>query len=223
MRPETRYFAGSGWPVLAAALIQDRIADVLSQQTSCSVVLTGGRSAERLYKNWSELPAFLQLSGVNFYFGDERCVPPDHADSNYGLAMRTLFCRGVPIGCSVYRMEADDLDRAAAAQRYGETIPQQVDVMLLSVGEDGHIASLFPGTSELAELSKRVVPVNGPKRPNKRLTITPAVILQAQSIFVLATGASKADVLVRALQNPGDFVTLPARLVLDATWVLDTV
>ena len=67
-------------------------------------MLTGGGSAARLYKAWRDLPAFQQMTGVSFYFGDERCVPPDNSESNYGMAMQTLFSHGVPIECSVFRM-----------------------------------------------------------------------------------------------------------------------
>ena len=68
-------------------------------------------------------------------FGDERCVPPDHDESNYGMAMQTLFSHGVPIECSVFRMEADAIDIEAAEQRYADLLPDSIDVILLGVGE----------------------------------------------------------------------------------------
>jgi 6-phosphogluconolactonase len=222
MRPVIRQFDVEEWPVQAARLIQDSINSVLLERGQCSVMLTGGRSAERLYMAWAAHPVFQQLIGVQFYFGDERCVPPNHLESNYGMAMRTLFNQGVPVGCSVFRMEADDSDREAAALRYDEILPDKVDVLLLGVGEDGHIASLFPGDEALQEVSRRVMPVTGPKPPYERLTIASPVIVQAKSIFVLATGEAKAQILDKALQAVGDFVTLPARLVLNATWMLDS-
>lgn len=210
------------WPALAAGKIQKAILDVLNEQGQCSVMLTGGRSADRLYTAWSELPAFQSLTGVRFYFGDERCVPPSHPESNYGMVMRTLFRRGVPPGCTIFRMEADDPDQEAAARRYSEALPDMVDVMILSVGEDGHIASLFPGGAALRENHRRVVPATGSKPPCMRLTITPSGIVHAKSIFVLAIGAAKAAVLSKALLVPADFDSLPARLVLNATWLLDS-
>lgn len=215
-------FQASEWPVLAAGLVQDSINAILRKQGRCSVMLTGGRSAERFYSAWAELPTFRQMNRVRFYFGDERCVPTDHPESNYGMAIRVLFHRGVPAGCTIFRMEADDPNREAAARRYDKVLPGKVDVMLLGIGEDGHIASLFPGSPALHELSLRVVPVTGPKSPHERLTITPTVIAQAMSIFVLAAGTAKAEVLIKALQAAGDVNTLPARLVLKATWLMDT-
>ena len=125
-------------------MISDNINSFLDEQEECSVMLTGGRSAARLYKAWRDLPAFQQMIGVSFYFGDERCVPPDHAESNYGMAMQILFPNGVPTGCAVFRMEADATDQEAAALRYADLLPDLIDVLLLGVGEDGHIASSFP-------------------------------------------------------------------------------
>ena len=80
-------------------------------------MLTGGRSAARLYKAWRDLPAFQQMTGVNFYFGDERWVPPDLAESNYGMVMQPLFQHGVPTGCSAFRMGADTTYLEMATQR----------------------------------------------------------------------------------------------------------
>jgi 6-phosphogluconolactonase len=186
-------------------------------------MLTGGSSAEGVYKVWAKLPAFKKMSGVKFYFGDERCVPPEHPESNYGMAMRTLFGKGVPIGCSVLRMEAEEVDRESAALRYESLLPLKIDVLLLGVGEDGHIASLYPGSSNLQEKTRKVLPAKGDKPPVDRLTILPSVITQANAIFVLARGPVKAQVLVKVLSKIDDFDTIPARLALkNATWLLDS-
>lgn len=222
MRPEIRQFAVTEWSVQSAQLIQNSIHVILLERRQCSVMLTGGRSAEQLYTAWAAIPAFQQMTGVQFYFGDERCVPPGHPESNYGMAMQSLFNHGVPAGCSVFRMEADAPDCNEAAIRYESVLPDKVDVLLLGVGEDGHVASLFPGSVALHEVNRRVMHITGPKPPHERLTITPSVITQARSIFVLATGVSKAQILVEALQVIGDFDTMPARLALNATWLMDT-
>lgn len=222
MHPEIKQFEVAEWPAMTARLIHESVTTITRQQRQCSVMLTGGRSASSLYSAWSDLPAFMRMDRVKFYFGDERCVPPDHPESNYGLAMRTLFKRGVPTGCGVFRMEADNPDREAAANKYGDTMPMEFDVMLLGVGEDGHIASLFPGSAALHETNRYVVPITAPKPPRDRLTITPPVIRRTKSIFLLATGPVKAAVLSKALQAPADLDSFPVRLALNATWVLDT-
>jgi 6-phosphogluconolactonase len=206
------------WPDNAALIVQYRLNAVRLTGRRCSVMLTGGRSASQLYSSWSRLPEFSRTRGVDFYFGDERCVSPDDPDSNFGLAMRTLFAEGIPDGCAAYRMEAESADAAAAADRYGALLPSSIDILLLGVGEDGHIASLFPHSEALRETRRRVVPVVGPEPPVRRLTVTPPVIRHAQTVFVLAPGAKMA-LRAAARQESDDIEALPARLVLDATWL----
>ncbi len=222
MRPQIKLFDSTDWPLLAAELIQGAINAILTERRECNVMLTGGRSAKRLYTAWAQLPDFLQMSGVNFYFGDERCVPKDHPESNCKMAMQTLFYRGIPGGGKVFCMETSDPDHDVSAWRYDMALPDKIDVLLLGVGEDGHVASLFPYSPVLQEVIRRVMPVIGSKLPQERLTITPAVIADAGVVFVLATGAEKAQVFVRALRDPCDIISLPARLALNATWLLDS-
>lgn len=210
------------WGGLLSDALSVAISEVTHSKTLCSVMLTGGRSAEELYRAVAEAGVFRRFSGVKVFFGDERCVPPEHPDSNYGLAMRTLFRDGVPPSCEVIRMGAEDPDADAAAAAYEALLPGRIDVLLLSVGEDGHIASLFPGSSFLFETRRRVVHVVAPKPPLHRLTVTPVVITQAHKVFVMALGERKAAVYQRAKLSPEDIAELPARLVLNATWFLDT-
>ncbi len=208
------------WASFAADTIGQEIGSVISQKKVCHVMLTGGRTAERLYKYWADT-ATLPLEGLRFLFGDERCVPPDHTDSNYALVMNALFEKGMPPGCSITRMEAENPDREAAARAYEKLIPDKIDVLLLGMGEDGHIASLFPHSSALRSKQRSVVAITGPKPPHERLTITPRVIGRARSIFVLATGAEKGRMLACAVRSPKDFMSLPVGLTLGGTWILD--
>ena len=84
-----------------------------------------------------------------------------------------LFLKGIPKGCAVKKMEGYASDREAAARSYEQAFPEFIDVLLLSVGQDGHIASLFPGDLALLETTRSVVSIVGPKQPPERLTITP--------------------------------------------------
>lgn len=222
MPPEIKVSVGAAWPLFATNIVSNFVRMILREQGHCNVMLTGGRSAARLYKAWAELSVFHESSGVDFYFGDERCVEPDNVESNYGLAVRTLFCRGVPKGCNVFRMEADDADRESAARRYANLLPRYIDVLLLGVGDDGHVASLFPRSPALRERTRSVMPIFGPKAPHERLTITPPVISGAKRIFVLATGGVKARALAAALRDSDDIEDLPVRLALRGTWLVDT-
>jgi 6-phosphogluconolactonase len=203
--------------LIIKVLLQD-----LKSKGSCSIMLTGGKSAEFLYTSLSKLEEFSKLDRVTFYFGDERCVSPEDAESNYKLAMRTLFQSGIPTGCKVIRMSGEKIDCHKAAKEYADQLPECIDLLLLSVGEDGHIASLFPYDELLFESKQKVLPVYAPKKPFKRLTITPIVIKQASKIFVMAQGSKKAAVLLKARKiKQQDFFSLPARLVLNAIWFLD--
>lgn len=208
------------WPHSASKLILAEIRNQSLGGRRPAVMLTGGRSARALYASWAKSPAFLAISDVDYYLGDERCVPVDHEESNSGMVMRDLFGRGVPPGCRFFPM-ATDGDKESRARDYEKMLPERVDVLLLSVGEDGHVASLFPGGAALNEESRRVMPVTGPKAPHERLTITPPVIRAARSVFLLAQGKTKAELLGRVLAG-GAAASLPVALAMDATWLLDT-
>jgi 6-phosphogluconolactonase len=210
------------WARMSALRVHARIARVLAELGECSVALTGGRSAAALYSEWAKLPGFRTLNNVFFYFGDERCVAPDHPESNFGLAMRTLFADGVPDGCSAIRMEAESEDREAASICYAKKLPSEVDVLLLGVGADGHIASIFPGDPAARERGRRVLAVVGEQPPAiPRLTITSSVVAEAKYIFVLAPGKSKSAVLRKAVCAPDHVDAFPARLTLRGEWFID--
>ena len=101
-------------------------------------------------------------------------------------------------------------------------LPESIDVLFLSVGSDGHIASLYPQSNALNEKTKSVVPVVGPKPPPERLTITTSVIQPAKSTFLFAQGKEKGQIFAQALESRNNIASFPVRLVLEATWILDT-
>lgn len=196
------------------------VVGVKEKNGRCSIALTGGRSAQQLYLAASASSNFMMnMQDVDFYFGDERCVPPDHVDSNYRLVMSTLFSCGLPRGANIYRIKAEDANLERAADTYASQLPSVIDVLLLSVGLDGHIASLFPLSEAVEESRRRVVPVLGLTTPFSRLTITAPVIRSAKKIFVMALGPGKRAIYKKALRQPLNTVQLPARLVLDREWV----
>lgn len=157
------------------------------------------------------------------FFGDERCVPPDHPDSSYALVMRTLLDNGIPSGCSIKRMEAELPDQEIAAKVYENLLPDEIDVLLLGMGADGHIASLFPNSDALYSEQTSVLQASSPYPPHRRLTITPKVIARAKSVFILATGAEKGRILAKALKCPENFMSLPVCLTVNGTWVIDDI
>lgn len=206
---------------VAAQWIADRLRDELAVgKKRASLALAGGTTPKEVHEALAR--ESVPWEKVHVFFGDERCVPPDHPDSNYRMAKESLLDR-VPIPPeNVHRPRAETSDRDGAARAYEEELPDTLDVIVLGIGEDGHTASLFPGSDALAEGTRRYVPVVGPKPPPERLTMTPVVIGAANAVIVLAKGEGKAQAVARALEGDWDPTTTPAQLARNAYWVLDT-
>ena len=169
------------------------------------VALTGGSTPRAAYERAAGLRE--DWSGVDFWFTDERCVPPDHEHSNFGMANRALLSRAE--GATVHRMrgELGPEDGATAYENeLGEFGPEALDLILLGVGPDGHICSLFPGHDELGERERRVVGVETPGMAPlvARITLTLPVVNAAALIVFLVTGEDKADPMKRVLSGPPD-------------------
>ena len=200
--------------------ISNHIQHAVSTYGVCNLMLTGGRSAHVLYKEWAKSFHGLPKS-IRIYFSDERAVPADHPESNFHLATSTLFPFGMPEFLIVNRLAADAKNIDIATKNYDSILPDRIDILLLSMGEDGHIASMFPGSPALLETERKVMPIIGPKAPFQRLTITPLVIQAAKRVYVLAIGEEKRRKYEEALLEPEDISSIPARLVLDRTWIFD--
>jgi 6-phosphogluconolactonase len=148
-------------------------------------------------------------------------VPPDHPDSNYRMAQETLFAR-VPIPAErIHRPEAERLDREAAALAYEKLLPPALDLVVLGIGEDGHTASLFPGSPALEPSERLCVAVVGPKPPPERLSLTPRALSEARVLLMLASGAGKAEAVARALEGEWDPRKTPSQLARRGEWILD--
>ncbi len=208
--------AAADW--IAAAVEED-----VRYRGHCALALSGGATPRPVYERLARDPIAVRISwrDVEVYFGDERAVPPRDPASNYGMAAAALLGR-VPIpAVRVHRMEAERADRDAAAREYERILPEQLDILLLGMGADGHTASLFPGSAALEQRERRVVPVTGPWPPPDRLTITPPVIAAARRVAVLVAGADKAGVVALALQGPDRPRELPVQLARRGVWFLD--
>jgi 6-phosphogluconolactonase len=211
------------YPDAAAARIAAAIMDTIQRHGRCTIALTGGATPRPVYERLAASPLVERVAWdrVTIYFGDERCVPPDHEQSNYRMAHDALLAQ-VPIrSAAVHRMEGERSDRDAAARDYERLLPVALDVLLLGMGADGHTASLFPHSAALDERTRRVVAVHQPATPPPRLTITPPVIDAADTVIVLVTGADKAITLARALEGVYVPHELPIQLARRATWVID--
>jgi 6-phosphogluconolactonase len=207
-------------PELAAKEIVKSLTRALEERGKASLCLAGGTTPRAVYEALAA-EAELPWADISAYFGDERCVGPDHMDSNYRMAREALFERVSLAPSHIHRMRGEDPNREQAARDYDAVLPDAFDVLLLGIGEDGHTASLFPNSPALSETERRVLPVLGPKPPPERLTLTPPVLAAARSVFVLAAGAGKAAAVARALEGPLDVGACPAQLVREAVWLTD--
>jgi len=206
----------------AAEWVVRRLRDVAARNR-VTFALAGGSTPRLLYQALAtEMAHRVPWERIEFYFGDERCVPPGDAESNYRMAEEALFRGHLVDGGKVHRMAGDEADVDAAAAEYGIELPPALDLLLLGVGPDGHTCSLFPGQPALDEKVRRVVAVkDAPKPPPVRLTITPPVIAAARSVLVLCAGRDKAQAVQTALEGPLDVRACPAQLARHGTWILD--
>jgi 6-phosphogluconolactonase len=171
--------------------------------------------------------AAVDWTRVDVFWGDERAVPPEHVDSNYALARRGMLARVSP---RVHRMrgEADDLAAAAAdyerEMRAGLGESPRLDFVMMGMGPDGHVCSLFPGHEALGEATRWVVPIeDSPKPPPRRLTMTLPALALSELLVVGAFGRSKAEPVRQALRDPSSSlpVALAARGARRALFLLD--
>jgi 6-phosphogluconolactonase len=186
------------------------------------VAITGGSTPRVAYERAADLRD--DWSGVDFWFTDERCVPPDHEHSNFGMAERALLSHAE--GATVHRMrgELGHEDGATAYENeLGEFGPDALDLILLGVGPDAHICSLFPGDDALGERERLVVGVETPGMAPlvSRITLTLPVVNASRQIVFLVTGEDKAEAAARVFAGrpdpraPGSLVEGDAIALLD--------
>jgi 6-phosphogluconolactonase len=205
---------------LAAQKIREVVVESAKSRGRACIALAGGTTPRAVHEALAALPD-VPWAEVHVYFGDERNVVPDHPDSNYRMAKESLLSR-VPIPSDqVHRPAAEQSDREAAAREYAALLPEAFDLIILGIGEDGHTASLFPGSAALAEKTRLYVPVIGPKPPPERLSITPPVLERARALLMLAVGAGKAEAVKRALEGAWDPNATPSQLARRGTWFVD--
>lgn len=195
----------------AARVILD--AFVRARERQFAVALSGGRTAPRLYAELVAQSARrgAALGDAEFFFADERCVAADHPESNYRVARSSLFEPLGSSGAKVHRLEGELPPETGAARANADWEAFRVrrgrsaaglDCVVLGVGEDGHVASLFPGNMEQdLELSVAFHAVTGPKPPPRRLTMGYPLLWEARLVVILATGAGKETVLTEAIRG----------------------
>jgi 6-phosphogluconolactonase len=210
MRPRVEIYADQDRLIHAAAERSvERLEAALRDQATASFVLTGGHTPKPLYERLAQAPfrEHLNWQRIYFFWGDERCVPPQSPESNYGMAW-TAFLSKLPIPPgNILRIAGELGDPEQAARHYEEEIRKvfmdaplpSFDLLLLGMGEDGHTASLFPGT--VWDESKWVVANYVPRLKANRITMTPRLLNAAKAVLFLVSGKAKAEALTQVLQG----------------------
>lgn len=209
----------------------------LTARGKFSLALAGGNTPRRLYQLLAgPLRDEVVWSGVEFFWGDERPVPPDDPESNYRMARETLLDPLQIPEEHRHRMRAEAADKDAAAQHYQDEISRvlgavgsgdtpALDLVLLGLGPDAHTASLFPATPALIESRRWVVANPVRKLDAVRLTMSPMLLNRAAHVFFIVEGAEKAPALAEVLEGPIDTQRLPAQLIRPASvnlvWFVD--
>ncbi|MBI4082864.1 MAG: 6-phosphogluconolactonase [Candidatus Lambdaproteobacteria bacterium] len=202
----------------ALALLRAACAEAIAARGRALVSLAGGSTPKLVYRQWAQATD-QDWPRIHLLYGDERCVPPDHADSNHRMVQESLL-DGLPAPPQVHRMRGEDADPEVAAADYGRLVrdllgPEgRLDLALLGMGPDGHTASLFPGRPALAEAKHRCVATLAPDGRTRRLTLTIPVFKAARQVVFLVTGAEKAATLRDVLEGPLDSQRLPAQTLL---------
>ena len=217
----------------AAEVVTRTIGDVVRSAGRCSLVLAGGSTPRPLYALLaSRFREKIPWDRVHLFWGDERYVAHDHADSNYRMAKEALLDLVPCPARNIHPMRTDFADPDAAARDYESTLGEyfsgadpRFDVVLLGLGDDGHTASLFPGSPALEERERWVVAAAAPVEPRRRLTLTLPVLTRAMQTHLLVTGAGKARVVRRVLTGSADVHRHPAAALahgaMPVTWWLD--
>jgi 6-phosphogluconolactonase len=183
------------------------------------IVLSGGSTPRGVYAELAARTDPADLAWWTFWFGDERCVPPTHADSNFRMASEALFA---PAGIAperIHRLRGEDPVPEAAAADYDHEIRRAFggapgfDLVLLGLGRDGHVASLFPGSTALRERERLVVAHQVSALGTWRLTLTFPALNAARAVHVLVAGTDKAEALAAVLGDGARSAALPAARV----------
>jgi 6-phosphogluconolactonase len=195
----------------------------IHNQNVFHLVLSGGNTPKKVYEKLAEQLHMERdfWMKTHVYWGDERCVPPIDPQSNFRMANHALLFQIPILSENIHRIKAELSDHQSIIQQYETKFPKHPDLVLLGMGEDGHIASLFPKSPVLDITNRYFSESVGDIEPIYRITMTPVAIRGAQDIIILVSGKNKAEALARVFQKKGYVSETPARLVRDRTWFVD--
>lgn len=220
MQPELVQVTPGRFGRTVALRIAEHLNSAVRSRGIATIALSGGPQMHWVYRELRELQ--LPWSKIEFWFADERCVPERHPASNWFVASDLIFSDVRIRSEGAYRIDGQRTDHEVVAQEYAERLPEQLDVALLELGLDGHLAGLFPDSPALQETERLVVAVETGHKPRHRITLTPAGFARVKQIFVLATGRDRAVALKAALAEDGSAEKLPASVALRGIWFVDS-
>ena len=219
MKQDVRVFADVNELSLRAAEAAVRTIDDSVRSTGrCSLALCGGNTPRTFYGLLaSKFGDQIQWSSIHVFWGDERYVSPSDPASNYRMARETLLDHVPCPAANIHPMPTHSSSPDADAREYERTLKNyfgtdwpHFDLILLGLGEEGHTASLFPGSPAISERTRWVAAVETPANPPLRLTLTLPVLTRATNIYVLVAGSNKAHALHHVLTGVPDPSSYPA-------------
>lgn len=215
----------------AAEIIISAATFSIAERGAFRLALAGGSTPRTLYETLASVDyrSRLNWARVHLYWGDERCVPPDHDASNYRMTRATLLNHAPIPPENVYRL-AGEAEPEQAALDYEKLLRDHLgeagafDVTLLGMGDDGHTASLFPGTAAIHERERWVIAHHVPQLDAWRLTLTPPALNRSRQVMFLVTGEKKAATLKQVHQGEHQPDVLPSQIIQpqgDLLWLVD--
>ena len=225
--PEVRIGDAKEVAGMLAADLEAHARRLLAKQRPFAIAIPGGSVARACFPRLAGLG--LDWSSIEFFWVDERAVPPTDPAANYGLARRLWLDRVALDPARVHRIRSEEQDLEAVAAAYARELDgvragRPLDLVLLGMGPDGHVCSLFPGHAALRESARSVIAIHdSPKPPPRRITMTLVPLAGAELVCVAAFGAEKADAVAAAIESPDSQlpVALAARGGKHALFLLD--
>jgi 6-phosphogluconolactonase len=192
-----------------------------SMPSKFKILTCGGRAAKVFFEELIMHKDFNKISNLEIYMTDERYVDELDPANNYLSVFQNLIPSNGIAGVKLFRIKTDNLTIEESAELYNKTLPDEIDLLLLSVGCDGHVASLFPLSSELLEVRRKVVFTQNVYNGFKRVTITKKVIENAIEIIVLCIDKHEFNIFENILNPNTSFFDYPAKILKEKTWILN--
>ncbi len=205
-----------------ARSFSEYLANLIAKNNILHIALSGGSTPKEVFKELAiHFKNEIDWSKVQFYWGDERCVPPDDEESNYKMANEYLFSKlEFPLG-NIHRIKGEN-EPAEEAARYADLLEKnlpnvgmqpQFDLVILGLGDDGHTASIFPNQINLWNSKAFCEVAAHPESGQKRVTLTGKIINNAKEVVFLVTGENKAQKVFEIIERKGNHTAYPAALV----------